>query len=141
MKKITVILSVLLCILILCSCGRGGEDTETTLTTEATTEETTTETTTEQVTTTEPVTQSESEKALGEFRKLMKDENYLCGVAYLGYYSEDIGVIIEDLQYKGIYKKHKFFYKTTSESGFWQDLRLFQTLFCISLSKGKKFFC
>ena len=108
MKKITVILSVLLCILILCSCGRGGEDTETTLTTEATTEETTTETTTEQVTTTEPVTQSESEKALGEFRRLMKDENYLCGVAYLGYYSEDIGVIIEDLQYKGIYKNHPF---------------------------------
>ncbi|MBR2315623.1 MAG: hypothetical protein IKA56_03170 [Clostridia bacterium] len=108
MKKITVILSLLLCLLILCSCGRGGEDTETTLTTEATTEETTTEATTEQATTTEPVTQSESEKALGEFRKQMKDEKYLCGVAYLGYYSEDIGVIIEDLQYKGIYKKHPF---------------------------------
>lgn len=107
MKKTTIILSVLLCLLLLCSCGRGGA-TETTLTPETTTEETTTETTTEQATTTEPVTQSESEKALGEFRKQMKDENYLCGVAYLGYYSEDIGVIIEDLQHKGVYKKHPF---------------------------------
>ena len=82
--------------MLLASCGGGGEDpTTTTPTTESTTE-----------TTTEPVTQSESEKALVEFQKYMKDEGYLCGVAYLGYYSEDIGVIIEDLQYKGIYKKH-----------------------------------
>lgn len=105
MKKITVILSLLLCLLILCSCG-GTQESETTLTTEIT--EATTEATTEQATTTEPVTQSESEKALSEFRKQMKDEKYLCGVAYLGYYSEDIGVIIEDLQYKGIYKKYPF---------------------------------
>ena len=38
----------------------------------------------------------------------MKDENYICGVAYLGYYPEEIGNIIEDLQYKGIYEKHSF---------------------------------
>lgn len=81
---------MLLCLLLLCSCG-GTQESETNLTTEATTEETTTETTTEQVTSTEPATQTESEKALGEFHRLMKDENYLCGVAYLGYYSEDIG--------------------------------------------------
>lgn len=113
MKKITVIMSLILCLFILASCG-GGEDKETTLAPETTAEETTaaevitTEETTTEATTTEPVTQSESEKALGEFRKQMKDEKYLCGVAYLGYYSEDIGVIIEDLQYKGIYKKHPF---------------------------------
>ena len=86
MKTITVLSSLLLCLLILCSCG-GKQEAETTLTTETTTEETTTQTTTEQVTSTEPVTESESEKALGEFRRLMKDENYLCGVAYLGYYA------------------------------------------------------
>lgn len=113
MKKIAVIMSLLLCLFILASCG-GGEDKETTLAPETTTEETTaaevipTEATTAEATTTELVTQSVSEKALGEFRKLMKDEKYVCGVAYLGYYSEDIGVIIEDLQYKGIYKKHPF---------------------------------
>lgn len=113
MKKITVIMSLILCLFILASCG-GGEDKDTTLAPETTTEETTaaevitTEATTTEATTTEPVTQSESEKALGEFRKQMKDEKYVCGVAYLGYYSEDIGVIIEDLQYKGIYKKHPF---------------------------------
>lgn len=118
MKKTIVGLSVLLCLLILCSCG-GTKETETTLTTETTTEEittkatttteaTATEATTAQAISTEPVTESESEKALAEFRKQMKDENYLCGVAYLGYYSEDIGVIIEDLQYKGIYDKYKF---------------------------------
>ena len=38
----------------------------------------------------------------------MKDENYICGVAYLGYYPEEIGNIIEDSQYKGIYEKHSF---------------------------------
>lgn len=106
MKKITVLLSVLLCLLLLCSCG-GTQESETTLTTETTTKATTTEATTTQATT-EFITQSAGEKALGEFRKQMKDEKYLCGVAYLGYYSEDIGVVIEDLQYKGIYDKHPF---------------------------------
>lgn len=97
-KKIITIIAVILSLLVLASCGGGGEDTTTTApTTESTTE-----------TTTEPVTESESEKALAEFQKHMKDEGYLCGVAYLGYYSEDIGVIIENLQYKGIYDKHKF---------------------------------
>ena len=98
MKKILIVIAVILCLSLLASCGGGGEDPTTTApTTESTTE-----------TTTEPVTQSESEKALVEFQKYMKDEGYLCGVAYLGYYSEDIGVIIEDLQYKGIYDEHKF---------------------------------
>ena len=100
MKKITLAFTVLLCLLFLSACTGGNEPTTTT---EAATSETTTE-----VTTTEPVTQSEGEKALGEFRKQMKDGKYICGVAYLGYYSEDIGVIIEDLQYKGIYGKHSF---------------------------------
>ena len=95
MKKITVIIAVVLSLLILASCGGGGENPTTTV--PSTTE-----------TTTEPVTESESQKALSEFQKHMKDEGYLCGVAYLGYYSEDIGVIIEDLKYKGIYDKHKF---------------------------------
>lgn len=95
MKKISIIIAVVLSLLVLASCGAGGENPTTTTT--ATTE-----------TTTEPVTESESEKALIEFQKYMKDEGYLCGVAYLGYYSEDIGVIIEDLEYKGIYDKHKF---------------------------------
>ena len=94
MKKFTVIIAVVLSLLILASCGGGGENPTTTVpTTESTTE---------------PVTESESQKALYEFQKHMKDEGYLCGVAYLGYYSEDIGVIIEDLKYKGIYDKHKF---------------------------------
>ena len=98
MKKILIVIAVILCLSLLASCGGGGEDPTTTApTTESATE-----------TTTEPVTQSESEKALVEFQKYMKDEGYLCGVAYLGYYSEDIGVIIEDLQYKGIYDEHKF---------------------------------
>ncbi|MBO5936336.1 MAG: hypothetical protein J6Q79_01830 [Clostridia bacterium] len=95
MKKFMVIAMVLLSLLLLASCGGGGEDPTTTV--PSTTE-----------TTTEPVTESESAKALAEFQKHMKDEGYLCGVAYLGYYSEDIGVIIEDLKYKGIYDKHKF---------------------------------
>ena len=95
MKKITVIIAVVLSLLILASCGGGGEDPTTTVPSPA-------------ETTTEPVTESESEKALAEFRKHMKDENYICGVAYLGYYPEEIGNIIEDLQYKGIYEKHSF---------------------------------
>lgn len=95
MKKITVIIAVVLSLLILASCGGGGEDPTTTV--PSTSE-----------TTTEPVTESESAKALTEFRKHMKDENYICGVAYLGYYPEEIGNIIEDLQYKGIYEKHSF---------------------------------
>ena len=99
MKK-TIIAIVLICLMLLCSCGKEGN----TLTTESIT----TEVTTTEATTTEPVTQSAEEKALGEFRKQMKDEKYICGVAYLGYYSEDISVIIEDLQYKGIYGKHTF---------------------------------
>ena len=94
MKKFSSIIAVVLSLLILASCGGGGENPTTTVpTTESTTE---------------PVTESESQKALFEFQKHMKDEGYLCGVAYLGYYSEDIGVIIEDLKYKGIYDKHKF---------------------------------
>lgn len=119
MKKITVIISVLLCLLILCSCG-GKQEPETTLTTETTTEETAKEVTTAEATkeptTAEPVTESESEKALGEFRRLMKDENYLCGVAYLGYYSEDIGDIIADLKNKGIYDKHTFLNEVDSNN-------------------------
>ena len=108
MKKLTVILSAVLCLLILASCGKANE-LETTLIPETTSEEATSaEETTTEATTTEPVTQSAGKKALDEFCKLMKDEKYVCGVAYLGYYSEDIGVIIEDLQYKGIYKKHTF---------------------------------
>ena len=95
MKKFIVIAMVLLSLLLLASCGGGGEDPTTTV---PSTKETTTE----------PVTESESAKALAEFRKYMKDENYICGVAYLGYYPEDIGMIIEDLQYKGIYEKHSF---------------------------------
>ena len=95
MKKIMVIAMVLLSLLLLASCGGGGEAPTTTV---PSTKETTTE----------PVTESASEKALTEFRKHMKDENYICGVAYLGYYPEDIGMIIEDLQYKGIYEKHSF---------------------------------
>ena len=95
MKKITVIALAVLCMLLLASCGGGGEDPTTTV---PSTKETTTE----------PVTESESAKALAEFRKHMKDENYICGVAYLGYYPEEIGNIIEDLQYKGIYEKHSF---------------------------------
>lgn len=94
MKKITVIALAVLCMLMLASCG-GGEDPTTTV---PSTKETTTE----------PVTESESAKALAEFRRYMKDENYICGVAYLGYYPEEIGNIIEDLQYKGIYEKHSF---------------------------------
>lgn len=97
MKKTLVAVAVILCLIMLVSCGGGEDPTTTAPTTESTTE-----------TTTEPVTESESEKALVEFQKYMKDEGYLCGVAYLGYYSEDIGVIIEDLQYKGIYDEHKF---------------------------------
>lgn len=95
MKKITVIALAVLCMLMLASCGGGGEDPTTTVpsTKEATTE---------------AVTESESAKALAEFRRYMKDENYICGVAYLGYYPEEIGNIIEDLQYKGIYEKHSF---------------------------------
>lgn len=93
MKKILIVIAVILCLLLLASCG-GGEEPTTIPSTEATT--------------TQPTVESESKKALAEFQKLMKDDNYLCGVAYLGYYSEDIGVIIEDLQYKGIYDKHKF---------------------------------
>ncbi len=94
MKKIMVIAMVLLSLLLLASCGGGDENPTTTVpTTESTTE---------------PVTESESQKALSEFQKHMKDEGYLCGVAYLGYYSEDIGVIIEDLKYKGIYDIHNF---------------------------------
>lgn len=95
MKKIMVIAMVLISLLLLASCGGGGEDPTTTV---PSTNETTTE----------PVTESESAKALAEFRKHMKDENYICGVAYLGYYPEEIGYIIEDLQYKGIYEKHSF---------------------------------
>ena len=95
MKKFMVIAMVLLSLLLLASCGGGGEDPTTTV---PSTKETTTE----------PVTESESAKALAEFRKHMKDENYICGVAYLGYYPEEIGNIIEDLQYKGIYEKHSF---------------------------------
>ena len=95
MKKIMVIAMVLISLLLLASCGGGGEDPTTTV---PSTNETTTE----------PVTESESAKALAEFRKHMKDENYICGVAYLGYYPEEIGNIIEDLQYKGIYEKHSF---------------------------------
>ena len=94
MKKITVIALAVLCMLMLASCG-GGEDPTTTV---PSTKETTTE----------PVTESESAKALAEFQKHMKAENYICGVAYLGYYPEEIGNIIEDLQYKGIYEKHNF---------------------------------
>ncbi len=94
MKKITVIALAVLCMLMLASCGGGEEPTATVpLTSEATTE---------------AVTESESAKALAEFRRYMKDENYICGVAYLGYYPEEIGNIIEDLQYKGIYEKHSF---------------------------------
>ena len=96
MKKIIAITLVLLSLLVLASCTGGGEDPTTTV-------PSTTETTT-----TEPTTESESEKALSDFRKYMKDENYICGVAYLGYYPEEIGNIIEDLQYKGIYEKHSF---------------------------------
>ena len=95
MKKILIVIAVILCLSLLASCG-GGEELTTTV-------PSTTETTT-----TEPTTESESEKALAEFRKHMKDENYICGVAYLGYYPEEIGNIIEDLQYKGIYEKHSF---------------------------------
>ena len=95
MKKFMVIAMVLISLLLLASCGGGGEDPTTTV---PSTKETTTE----------PVTESESAKALAEFRKHMKDENYICGVAYLGYYPEEIGNIIEDLQYKGIYEKHSF---------------------------------
>lgn len=95
MKKIMVIAMVLLSLLMLASCGGGGEDTTTAVPSMA---EAATDSTAE----------SESAKALAEFRKHMKDENYLCGVAYLGYYPEEIGNIIEDLQYKGIYEKHSF---------------------------------
>ena len=95
MKKFMIIAMVLISLLLLASCGGGGEDPTTTV---PSTKETTTE----------PVTESESAKALAEFRKHMKDENYICGVAYLGYYPEEIGNIIEDLQYKGIYEKHSF---------------------------------
>ena len=95
MKKIMVIAMVLISLLLLASCGGGGEDPTTTVPSI-------------KETTTEPVTESESAKALAEFRNHMKDENYICGVAYLGYYPEEIGNIIEDLQYKGIYEKHSF---------------------------------
>ena len=95
MKKFMVIAMVLLSLLLLASCGGGGENPTTTV---PSTKETTTE----------PVTELESAKALDEFRKHMKDENYICGVAYLGYYPEEIGNIIEDLQYKGIYEKYSF---------------------------------
>ena len=99
MKKILVVFAIILCLSVLVSCGGGGEDTTTTTVpiTESTTE-----------TTTQPTTVSESKKALTEFQKFMREGDYLCGVAYLGYYSEDIGVIIEDLQYKGIYEKYNF---------------------------------
>lgn len=98
MKKLIVAIAVILCLSVLAACGGGGEDSTTTApTTESTTE-----------ITTQPTTESESEKALIEFQKFIRDGDYLCGVAYLGYYSEDIGVIIEDLQYKGIYKKYNF---------------------------------
>lgn len=94
MKKITVIALAVLCMLMLASCGGGEEPTATVPSTKETT--------------TEPVTESESAKALAEFRRYIKDENYICGVAYLGYYPEEIGNIIEDLQYKGIYEKYSF---------------------------------
>ena len=98
MKKILIVIAIILCLSLLASCGGGGEDPTTTVpSAESTTE-----------TTTQPTTESESKKALTEFQKFIRDEDYLCGVAYLGYYSEDIGVIIEDLQYKGIYDEHKF---------------------------------
>ena len=62
MKKFMVIAMVLLSLLLLASCGGGGEDPTTTV---PSTKETTTE----------PVTESESAKALAEFRKHMKDES------------------------------------------------------------------
>lgn len=94
MKKLLIIIAIILSLSVLASCGGGGEDPTTTVPTAEST--------------TEPVTESESEKALTEFQKFIRDGDYLCGVAYLGYYSEDIGVIIEDIQYKGIYDKYEF---------------------------------
>ena len=94
MKKIIIAIAIILCLSVLASCGYGGDSpTKTASSAESTTQLT---------------TESESKKALTEFQRFIRDGDYLCGVAYLGYYSEDIGVIIEDLQYKGIYDEHKF---------------------------------
>ena len=121
MKKTAIIFLMLICLFMFAACD--GNDTVTT--TESPTEETTlsenttedagaekttaensAETTTFEADETEPVTQSAGEKALNEFRKQMTNENYLCGVAYLGYYSEDFEAFVKDIKDKGIYEKH-----------------------------------
>lgn len=126
MKKITVLLSLLLCLLILCSCG-GTQEPETTLTTEMTTGESTTKATTTKATTesttaemTSAATSSEAatttaakkpsaaEKSLKKLRaKLEKTGDYFA-VAYVGYYEGGYKEAKSELKKAGITEKYPF---------------------------------
>ena len=129
MKKITVILSLLLCLLILCSCG-GTQEPETTLFTETTTGESTTTATTAKATTesttaevTSSATSSEAatkatttvakkpsaaEKSLKKLKaKLEKTGDYFA-VAYVGYYEGGYKEAKSELKKAGITEKYPF---------------------------------
>lgn len=136
MKKITVILSLLLCLLILCSCG-GTQEPETTLTTETTTGESTTKATTTKATTqsttaemTSAATSSEAatkatttaakkpsaaEKSLKKLKaKLEKTGDYFA-VAYVGYYEGGYKEVKAELKKTGITEKYPFIGEITKK--------------------------
>lgn len=112
MKKITVILSLLICLAVLCSCG-GGEVSETTVTAETGTEATTTETTTSTTVATTTTTTAKNEpdivdESLSKLKaKMAKSVDYFA-VAYVGYYEGGYKEVMAELEKSGIIKKYPF---------------------------------
>lgn len=124
MKKITVILSIILCLFILASCS-GGEElgaTATQITTETTTTETTTiapltttEATTAKAITTAKPEPTAAEKSLSRLKaKMVKTIDYFA-VAYVGFYDGDLNKIKSELKKAGITEKYPFIEEITEK--------------------------
>lgn len=132
MKKITVILSVLMCLLLLSACTGSNEPTTTeattteALTTEVTTTEskttkaattgiTTTQSTTIGVTSTLPE-KTEAEKSLSRLKaKMAKSVDYFA-VAYAGYYDGGYKEVMTELEKAGIIEKYPFIGEITKKN-------------------------
>ena len=116
MKKITVILSVLMCLLLLSACTRGNEPTTTEATTESTTEAITELTNTDVTSTLSEKT--EAEKSLEKLRaKMAKSVDYFA-VAYAGYYEGGYEEVMAELKKSGIIKKYPFISEITQKDFF-----------------------
>ena len=111
MKKITVILSVLMSLLLLSACTGSNEPTTTEATT---TEATTTELTNTDVTSTLPE-KTEAEKSLEKLRaKMAKSVDYFA-VAYAGYYEGGYKEVMKELKKAGITEKYPFIGEITQK--------------------------